>query len=81
MAETFHCLPSDIFKIEHPVLAHNFDCAVWLFGTTLDADLAEVEEKANKPAQKKAVRASRLAVWLNTGSSYASPTPGKRKAW
>lgn len=81
MAETFHCRPSELYAIEDPVLALDFDSAVWLFGTTLDADLAESEAKAKKPAEKERVRQLRLQVWLGEQSGYAQPTPGKRKAW
>lgn len=82
MAETFHCLPSEVYKIEHPVLAHDFDCAVWMFGTVMENDLAETEARFKNQKQKEAARKARLAVWLNDNQSgYASPTPGKRKAW
>jgi hypothetical protein len=81
MAQEFHCRPSDIYRLEHPVLAHDFDTAVWLFGTNLDNDIAEAQSKVKKPEQREAVRKLRLSVWLGEDSGYAQPTPGKRKAW
>jgi hypothetical protein len=82
MAQAFNCRPSDIYRLEHPVLAHDFDTAVWLFGTTLDNDLAETEARYKNEKQKAAARKTRLAVWLDDKQlGYAQPTPGKRKAW
>ena len=81
MARAFHCRPSDIYRLEHPVLAHDFDTAVWLFGTAVENDLEEAASKVKKPEQQNTVRKLRLAVWLGNESGYAQPTPGKRKAW
>lgn len=78
MAQTFRCLPSDLLHIEDPYDAFRLDRAVWLFGTTLKAELESQKGKNEKEIERKQDRV--LKKWIP--ELAASPTkyrdPGKR---
>lgn len=52
---------------------------MWVFGTTLDADLAEAEKsKTKKPKSEKQINLARqqvMARWLGTTMSNFRPPP------
>lgn len=64
LSKTYHCRPSELYGIEHPVQQLFFDRAVWLFGSAVEADLNKASEKAKKTSQAQAARARVLAKWL-----------------
>lgn len=65
--------PSDFLGITHKTKAYYLDKAVYLFGTTFDADLEEyTKPRGKKPdsaQQTKAKRERRIAAWLADDST------------
>lgn len=77
LSKAYHVRPSELYGIQHPVQAFYFDRAVWVFGTTLDADLEKAGADAKKPAQQEAARMRVISKWLGSeavGYRQAAPT-------
>lgn len=73
LAKTWSRLPSEIYKIQHPVAAWCFDRAVTHFGTQLQEDLEEHNGVPSGKEERKA-KASvdrRLQQWLQDDSTEA----------
>jgi hypothetical protein len=81
LSSKFHCRPSDLYGIEHPVRAFFFDRAVYTFGTALESDLAASTEKSKKPAQAKAIRQRVMAKWLGGFREPSASEEIKKKGW
>lgn len=64
LSKTYHCRPSDLYGVEHPVQAFFFDRAIWLFGTTLDSDLEKAAAKAKKATQAEKAQLRVMQKWL-----------------
>lgn len=78
MAKTYHCRPSELLHIDHATQAFHLDRAVWIFGTSFDSDLREVEKPKGKgkqpsPADIERKRAQRLQKWLDDESTPQKP--------
>jgi len=59
--------PSDLYQVEDPVAAYCFDRAVYHFGTSLKAELEEVQGKTEQEIQRK--RLSILSRWIPEAST------------
>lgn len=79
LSRAYHCRPSELYGIGHPVQAFFFDRALWLYGTTLEADLEKVAAKAKKPKQAEQAQIRVLQKWLGTEvlGFREPPTPTK----
>lgn len=69
MAQEFHCLPSDIVGVSHPVQAFFFNRAVSTFGWTVEEELEKATQTGGKgrtSGQKIAEqkRRAKLKQWL-----------------
>jgi hypothetical protein len=73
MSVKWRTRPSDFLGIEHSTQAYYFDKAVYLFGTTFDADLEEyTKSKGKKPDSARITqqkRERRIAAWLADDST------------
>lgn len=85
MAKAYTCRPSELYGIQHPVQELFFDRAVWLFGTSLEAELEQVtnsSSKSKKPKSQKQIEQARLKVlnkWLgNQAVGFRAPAPTRR---
>lgn len=66
--------PSELYGVNHPVQAFYFDRAVWVFGTTMEADMDKAGQKAKKPKQQEAARLRVMHKWLGSDAvSFAQP--------
>jgi hypothetical protein len=86
MAKEFSARPSAIVGVRNSLLAFQIDRAVWVFGTSVVADMDQAESEISErdPKAKSAtLRAARLAVfnkYMNDGTEHAEkdrPTPGR----
>lgn len=73
MSKSLRKSPAELLDIRHPVKAFYFNRAVWVFGTTLEADLEAVAENVTKPKVAKAKQQMVLATWLGTRGMYRDP--------
>lgn len=74
MSKSLRKSPSELLDIRHPVRAFYFDRAVWMFGTTLEADLEAAGEGSSKPKVIKAKQQMVLATWMGGGKGlYRDP--------
>lgn len=64
LSKTYHCRPSELYGIEHPVQQFYFDRAVWVFGSTVDNEVDKAGEKAKKPKAAEQARLRVLNKWL-----------------
>lgn len=79
LSKAYHCRPSELYGIDHPVQALFFDRAVWLFGTTMETDLEKAGEGHKRPAQAEAARMRMLQRWLGTEAiGFREPTPTRK---
>lgn len=85
MAKAYTCRPSELYGIQHPVQELFFDRAVWLFGTSLEAELEQVtnqSSKSKKPKSQKQIEQARLKVlnkWLGSQAvGFRAPAPTRR---
>lgn len=73
MAKSLRKSPSELLNIRHPVRAFYFDRAVWLFGTTLEADLEAAADGVKKEKAARAKQQMVLATWLGGKGMYRDP--------
>jgi hypothetical protein len=75
MSNAYHTPPSKLYGITHPVTAFYFDRAVWVFGSTMDADLEESTKNVKK--NREAAIERRVGLWMDdegTGKGrFAAP--------
>jgi hypothetical protein len=84
LSKAYTCRPSELYGIEHPVQKLFFDRAVWVFGSTLEADLEESgKSRGKKPKSEKQTNAARmkvLALWLGAeAAGFRTPMPTRRE--
>lgn len=68
----WHCLPSDILKVNNWQAAFSIDQTVWSYGSALSAALQEVEDGRGSKASKKNKKDRVLAKWLPGGKADTS---------
>lgn len=75
MSQSLSVPPADLLAVRRPIHRFYFNRAIYRFGSTLDAELEEISNKAKKPASAKAKQAMRLALWLDEGQGglYKDP--------
>lgn len=79
LSKAYHCRPSEIYGVHHPVQAFYFDRAVWVFGTTLENDLDKASADAKKPKQGEQARLRVLQKWLGQEAiGFAQPQETRR---
>lgn len=79
LSKAYSRRPSELYGIDHPVQSFFFDRAVYLFGTTLEADLEKAGEKAKKPKQAEQARMRMLQKWLGQEViGFRQPAPTRQ---
>jgi hypothetical protein len=70
-----------LYGLEHPVEAFLFDRAVFLFGSSLEADVSDHTKNVKK--RKEEAEQRRIMVWLDEDGSmpgrFASPAAPTRR--
>lgn len=80
LSKAYQVRPSELFGIGHPVQQFYFDRAVWVFGTSLEADLEKAGQNAKKPKAQEQARLRILQKWLGTEIvGFRQPEPTRRK--
>lgn len=51
LSQSYHKLPSEIYRLTDPVTGWCFDRAVWVFGSTVENELEAAARKAKRPQQ------------------------------
>lgn len=64
MSKSLRKSPSELLNVIHPVRSFYFNRAVWVFGTSLEADLEAAAEGGKKEKVIKARQQMVLATWL-----------------
>lgn len=82
MCKAFHCRPSELYGIEHPVQAFFFDRGIYTFGTALEYDLNDSTRDTKNQKQTDRVRDRVIAKWMGpeTPGVYRDPQQ-ERKRW
>lgn len=62
-----------MYAIRDEVTAWSFDRAVYLFGSSLDAELAEAEQGAKSKAQARSRRQRVMTKWLGGKQQFKDP--------
>lgn len=79
------CLPSDLYGLTDPLQRFYFNRAIWIFGTNVENDLDEVDNKSTgKKVSQKALASKKQMVlnkWLppkdgNTRGRFKDPAIG-----
>lgn len=75
MSRSLRTQPAVLLGISNQLVAFYFNRAIWTFGSTLDAELEEISNKAKKPGSAQAKKSMRLALWLDEGQGglYRDP--------
>jgi hypothetical protein len=73
MARAFRCRPSELYAIRDEVTAWSFDRACWIFGSQLDAELAEAGNGAKSKQQANSRRQRVLSKWLGGKQQFKDP--------
>lgn len=66
LSKAYGVRPHEVYQITHPVQQFYFDRAVWVFGSTVEAELEKAGEKAKKPKAAEQARIRVLNRWLGT---------------
>jgi hypothetical protein len=79
-AKTWRVTPASLLFLDtdDQIAAHGFNNAAFIFGTALEAALAQVEDKEPKRAEAKRQRV--LNKWLQLETSKAPDAPSKPAA-
>jgi hypothetical protein len=73
LSKAYRCRPSELYGIQDAVTAWSFDRACWLFGSQLDAELAEAEQGAKSKSQANGRRQRVIAKWLGGKQQFRDP--------
>lgn len=64
LATQWNRRPSELYGIQEPLAAFNFDKAVMIFGTSVEADIQASTEKAKTPKAARSKAQQVLNKWL-----------------
>lgn len=79
-AQAYRILPSEVHRITDELAAWCFDRAIYLFGNTLDSQLAAADAGAKNAKQSNLRRHQLLEKWLGIPVQYKSAGGGKKAA-
>lgn len=73
MAQAYSLRPSELYAIMDEVTAWSFDRAVYLFGSSLDAELKKAVQGAKSDSQANGRRARVMAKWMGEAQKFKDP--------
>lgn len=76
LSQAYNRPPSEIYRIKDEVTGWSFDRAVWLFGTTVESELAEAAHSAKKPQQAMFKQQQVLAKYKLAELKFRDPMAG-----
>jgi hypothetical protein len=80
MAKAYTTRPSSLYDIRDPVTAWSFDRAVYMFGSSFDADLKKAGKDAQSDSQANSRRQAVIAKWLGGKQQFKDPAGGGQGA-
>lgn len=84
MSQKLRVTPSELLHLDNPVLAYCFDRAVWLFGSSVEAELNAVESSGKNPKSVPGRKQMVLNKWIpakngNARGRFRDPALGPKR--
>lgn len=79
LSQAYRALPSEVYRVEDEVTAWCFDRAVWLFGSSVEAELNEAVRGSKKPQQAIFRQMQVLQRWGLGKMQFRDPAAGSSK--
>jgi len=77
MSQAYHLPPSEIYQLSDPVTRWSFDRAVWVFGSTVEAELREAAGSSKNPSQALFKQQQVLARYGVGKMQFRDPAAGQ----